>query len=151
MCLRFEDGQVLLFGILWGRVWIVEYPPVFESAEKYLAMELEDDECSTNIFVSVAMLPSLLPCDNKLSPVNLLVNGDTVSDAPLLTVIGENLSKLSLDLDLGVGYITPKTNDTKILINFISVKISSMCHELGYLNICKLRNLLCISYIKQTI
>lgn len=55
------------------------------------------------MFVSVAMLPSLLPCDIRLSPVNLRVRGEAVSDVVFRVIVGEYFSRLSVDLDLGVG------------------------------------------------
>lgn len=59
------------------------------------------------MFVSVAMLPSLLPCDIRLSPVNLRVRGEAVSDVVFRVIVGEYFSRLSVDLDLGVGWSTP--------------------------------------------
>lgn len=73
------------------------------SVEKPFAIELVDEECSTGMFVSVAILPSLLPCDIKLSPVNLRVSGDAVSDIAFLVIVGEYFSKLSVDRERGVG------------------------------------------------
>lgn len=58
--------------------------------------------------VSAAILPSLLSLEIKLSPVKRRANGEETSELLLRADNGEYFSKLSLDLDLGVGFSNPR-------------------------------------------
>ena len=77
-----------------------------------------EDEFSVVRVTSPEMLPSLLSCDVKLSPVKRLDRGDAHSLAPLRPKDGENFSRLSVDLDLGVGGAMRPRNRGEFLLSF---------------------------------
>lgn len=64
------------------------------------------EELLNEMCVSAAMLPSLLSRDIRLS--SFVGVGDETSKLHLRDPRGEYLSRLSLDLDRGVGVIAPK-------------------------------------------
>lgn len=89
---------------------------------------------------SAAKLPSLLSCDRRLSPVRRLVKGDD-SHVDFLPNDGEHcnthvkfdfttcklrgtLSRLSIDRDLGVGVMTPRSRGELRLS--LGVRLSSL-------------------------